>query len=470
MSRLLRHIWRVGLLVLAAGLPLSLPATAQEADPASVPSSSSASPTGPAIVLDPDRAGLKGMVGHWWYLQRYGDALLDEYVRLGVTNVRLAVNWRDIEQFEEGQRSYAQLDPIMDAFAERGIEVVPVVAAIPVWASLNPTECASDTQVCSLNITKLAAFQSTMTELVARYPEVRRWEFWNEPEMWAGLRRASDFEPWYRAFYTAAKSVDPQLEVAVGTLSGWDFVSKLSPDLPMDAVSLHPYAGDDWGLDTGAIERLHDGLLARGVSVPIWVTEYGWAQWMDPVHRARTLSKVFEWMRARPYIQLADYHMLQDAEEADECCWGLVGPAPSFAPHEPAYSWFRSIAVSGWEPLPRAHPERTPAPVLAGLAPEADITPASEPATEPATAPTAEPVIEPAIEQASEPATQTADDPTLYYVAAGDTLRSIAEEVYGEQDAWPLIYEANRGLIGADPDALVAGAALRLPPVHQVQQ
>ena len=73
--------------------------------------------------------------------------------------------------------------------------------------------------------------QTTMTELVARYPEVRRWEFWNEPEMWAGLRRASDFEPWYRAFYTAAKSVDPRLEVAVGTLSGWDFVSKLSPDL-----------------------------------------------------------------------------------------------------------------------------------------------------------------------------------------------------------------------------------------------
>jgi hypothetical protein len=60
-------------------------------------------------VLDADQAGLKGIVGHWWYLQRYGDALLDEYVRLGVTNVRLAVDWRDIEEFAEAQRSYADL-------------------------------------------------------------------------------------------------------------------------------------------------------------------------------------------------------------------------------------------------------------------------------------------------------------------------------------------------------------------------
>jgi hypothetical protein len=450
-SRLRRSISGLALLLLAAGLPFSLPAAAQESRPG-------------AIVLDRNRAGLKGMVGHWWYVQRYGDALLDEYVRLGVTNVRLAIDWRDIEEVAEGQRSYAHLDPIMDAFAERGIEVVPVVAAIPVWASLNPAECASDTKMCSLNITKLAAFQSTMTDLVARYPEVSRWEFWNEPEMWAGLRRASDFEPWYRAFYTAAKSVDPRLQVGVGTLSGWDFVSKLSPGLPMDAVSMHPYAGDDWGLDTSAIERLHDGLLARGVHVPIWLTEYGWAQWMDPARRARTLAKVFEWMQARPYIELADYHMLQDADEADECCWGLAGPGPSFAPHEPAYSFFGSIAVSGWEPLARARPERTPEPVLARADPEPANAPAP-PATEPATAP----LTEPALERTSEHAAAPADDPTVYYVAAGDSLRSIAEQVYGEQDAWTSIYEANRGSIGPDPDLLVTGVPLRLPPSHAIE-
>ncbi len=154
--QLLRYIWSVSLVILASGPPFSPRASAQESDRSWMARNSSATQpataSGSAIVLGPDRAGLKGMVGHWWYLQRYGDALLNHYVHLGVTNVRLAMDWRDIEQFQEGQRSYAHLDPIMDAFADRGIEVVPVVATIPVWASLNPTECASDTQLCSLNI------------------------------------------------------------------------------------------------------------------------------------------------------------------------------------------------------------------------------------------------------------------------------------------------------------------------------
>jgi Cellulase (glycosyl hydrolase family 5) len=399
------------------------------------------------IALEPDRAGLKGMVGHWWYIQKYGDALLDHYVHLGVTNVRLAVDWRDIEEFGAGQRNYAHLDPIMDAFADRGIEVIPVVATIPVWASLNPVECASDTQVCSLDITKLGAFQSTMEDLVARYPEVRRWEFWNEPEMWAGLRRASDFEPWYRAFYTAAKSVDPRLQVAIGTLSGWDFVSRLSPSLPMDAVSLHPYAGDDWGLDTNAIERLHLGLLARGVDVPVWITEYGWAQWMDPVRRAETLARVFDWMRKQRYIQVADYHMLHDGDDTDECCWGLVGPAPALLPHEPAYSMFGSITVSNWQRVPRAHPAR-PSNVVAAAPP-----------------PHAEPAPPPEVQLAAAPINteSTTDAATIYYVAAGDTLKSIALDVYGEQDAWPSIYDMNATTIGPDPDVLVPGVPLRVP-------
>jgi hypothetical protein len=431
------------MLLAVAALPASVRAQADQ-------------PVSATVVLDADRAGLKGIVGHWWYLQRYGDALLDHYVRLGVTNVRLAVDWRDIEELEAGQRNYAHLDPIMDAFADRGIEVIPVVATIPVWASLNPVQCASDTQQCSLDITKLAAFQSTMADLVARYPEVKRWEFWNEPEMWAGLRRPSDFEPWYRAFYAAAKSIDPRLQVAVGTLSGWDFVSRLSPSLPMDAVTIHPYAGDDWGLDTNGIERLHNGLLARGVDVPVWITEYGWAQWMDPVRRAGTLARVFDWMRKQPYIQVADYHMLHDGSEPDECCWGLVGPAPGFPPHEPAYSAFGSIAVEGWQRVPRAHPGR------------ASATGAEAPAShlEAAPAQLSVPVPVPGVSPEPAPAPANAeplDAATVYYVVAGDTLQSIALDLYGEQDAWPSIYDVNRAIIGPDPDALAPGLTLHVP-------
>jgi nucleoid-associated protein YgaU len=57
-------------------------------------------------------------------------------------------------------------------------------------------------------------------------------------------------------------------------------------------------------------------------------------------------------------------------------------------------------------------------------------------------------------------ATTSSDE---YTVEAGDTLRSIAQQVYGDPAQWPRIYDANRETIGPDPDTLSAGTRLRLP-------
>jgi nucleoid-associated protein YgaU len=50
-----------------------------------------------------------------------------------------------------------------------------------------------------------------------------------------------------------------------------------------------------------------------------------------------------------------------------------------------------------------------------------------------------------------------------YTVEPGDTLRSIAEKVYGDADQWPRLYDANRDVIGANPDNLRAGMQLAIP-------
>jgi hypothetical protein len=200
-----------------------------------------------------------------------------------------------------------------------------------------------------------------MYELVARYPEARRWEFWNEPEMWVSMRNPAEYDRWYRAFYQAAKEANPEAVVAVGTLTGWDFFRQLSPDLPVDAVTVHSYAGDDWGLDTQKILRLHEGVRSRGLNIPIWLTEYGWdSRWMDHQRRARTLRWVFNWALSQPFIELAHYHMLHDIEEERDCCFGLVGKAPDFVPKQPAYDTFRSIFVEGWAPRPQVRESLAP--------------------------------------------------------------------------------------------------------------
>jgi nucleoid-associated protein YgaU len=49
-----------------------------------------------------------------------------------------------------------------------------------------------------------------------------------------------------------------------------------------------------------------------------------------------------------------------------------------------------------------------------------------------------------------------------YVVKSGDTLRSIASSVYGDEARWTDIYEANARTI-ADPDSLVVGTTLTIP-------
>jgi nucleoid-associated protein YgaU len=51
-----------------------------------------------------------------------------------------------------------------------------------------------------------------------------------------------------------------------------------------------------------------------------------------------------------------------------------------------------------------------------------------------------------------------------YEVQSGDTLLSIAEQYYGDGTQWRRIYDANKDVIGSDPDKLKVGMKLKIPP------
>ena len=50
-----------------------------------------------------------------------------------------------------------------------------------------------------------------------------------------------------------------------------------------------------------------------------------------------------------------------------------------------------------------------------------------------------------------------------YTVAKGDTLSHIAREFYGKAGRWQAIYDANREVIGDNPDKIYPGQVLRIP-------
>ncbi len=53
--------------------------------------------------------------------------------------------------------------------------------------------------------------------------------------------------------------------------------------------------------------------------------------------------------------------------------------------------------------------------------------------------------------------------PTTYTVVAGDTLWQIAQRFYGDGSLWPTIYEANRAVIGSNPNIIRPGQVLTIP-------
>jgi nucleoid-associated protein YgaU len=53
--------------------------------------------------------------------------------------------------------------------------------------------------------------------------------------------------------------------------------------------------------------------------------------------------------------------------------------------------------------------------------------------------------------------------PQTYTVQPGDTLSSIAKQVYGAASLWPIIFEANRNIL-TDPARIRPGQVLMIPP------
>ncbi len=52
---------------------------------------------------------------------------------------------------------------------------------------------------------------------------------------------------------------------------------------------------------------------------------------------------------------------------------------------------------------------------------------------------------------------------TEHTVVSGDTLSGIAQKYYGSQANWKKIYEANKDVIGDNPNLIRAGQILKIP-------
>ena len=240
--------------------------------------------------------GLKvGVTDDAWL--EFGPGTLEERIAtldaLGAQVVRVTLEWREVEA-ARGTYDWARDGALLDALRGSAITPVVVLWGTPAWAN-----GGAGANVPPRSAASIAAFARAAAE---RFPWVRRWIVWNEPNQRRWLLPPSP------AVYVtkllnpagaAIKSVIPRAMIAGGATaprggkggtSPVDFIRGMGlAGARLDAYAHHPhplspsetpFAGGCAGCETismATLERLLDETrLAFGPRTRVWLTELGY--------------------------------------------------------------------------------------------------------------------------------------------------------------------------------------------------
>ena len=289
--------------------------------------------------------------------------------QLGVGVVRYMVNWRQVaprkprHPANPGDPAYdwSDVDATLGALHARKIAVLATLVRTPVWASETHTPPAVPTSKYAL-----AAFAVAVAK---RYPWLRLWEIWNEPNLQSFLKPNSPalyVQRLLNPAYVELHAMNPANKVAGGATSPRSTSTGLSPVVFMrgmhtararlDAYSHHPYPvtrGETPSRFARGVCRFCTGVLSMARldqligevkrdfgPKRIWLTEYGYeTSPPDPNGvswglQSQYLAEAAMRAAAAPYVDLLIQFMIQD--EAREKGWqsGLIDstglPKPAF--------------------------------------------------------------------------------------------------------------------------------------------
>ena len=217
---------------------------------------------------------------------------------LGLKWVRIDLHWYYLEP-REGQFDWEPVDRMMAAVKAAGLTPVVYLVGSARFASTSP----DGRHIDQWPPKDFDAFARRMVLLAQRYPFVRHWQIWNEPNIPSFWRPKADPQAYARLVAAVARAFraagldDRQL-----VLGGMAYYSQM-PDHGnalmlealgnlgvfrlVDVVAYHPYTdtpeGDPFpGGEFVPRARILDARL-RGAGVgQIWATEFGWSTYTGP--------------------------------------------------------------------------------------------------------------------------------------------------------------------------------------------
>jgi hypothetical protein len=227
---------------------------------------------------------------------RHGPGSLSDRVasldRLGVEVVRFTIHWNETET-ARGRYDWRASDAVLAALRARGIRPLITLSGTPAWA--NGFRAANVPPGSGADFGRFAGAAA------ARYPWVRDWSIWNEPNQVRFLRPASPrvyvttlLNPAYRAIHARI----PGARVGAGETAPRGNTGGLSPvawihgmraaGARLDAYAHHPYptsrnetpstggCGHCATITMATLERLLREVQRAWPGKRVWLTEYGY--------------------------------------------------------------------------------------------------------------------------------------------------------------------------------------------------
>ncbi len=236
---------------------------------------------------------------------------MDSMVSSGVESVRVVFDWSVAQPYKDWSQvpasqagdfttdgvddvptSWAAMDDLVAAAAQRHLSVLPVILNAPSWAG----HMANGASVAIPRSD--AAFAAFCKALVLRYGRggtywqslspivpITSWQIWNEPNLsgfWSKQPFARSYVGLLRAARTAIKSVDPKAQIVLAGLANYSWSALRSIyKIPgarglFDVVGLHPYTKTPQGVVT-ILEYAREVMKAYGdANKPIIADEISW--------------------------------------------------------------------------------------------------------------------------------------------------------------------------------------------------
>jgi hypothetical protein len=232
------------------------------------------------------------------------ESRLDELSKLGVEVVRFTVRWdevaagppRDARDPTDAAYDWREIDPVLRGLRRHGIDPVVTLFGTPSWANGRRGPNWAPTSA--------RPFAGFAYAAGRRYPWIRYWTIWNEPNRPTFLRPTTAktyvemlLNPGYAALHDA---LGGGVQIAGGVTApragdgggvapvAW-IRAMASARAKLDAYAHHPYPGrpqseTPWGpkcvncqtITMADLERLEREVRAAFGRRPIWLTEYGY--------------------------------------------------------------------------------------------------------------------------------------------------------------------------------------------------